>query len=102
MKRSADGKVSGYAVARRGTKANYLGPVVTTDPSDVVSLIDEMLGRMGAGRVYIDFNLECGTPISVLSDRGFVKERDLIRMSAGGSSKKTSPFVVAIAGPEIG
>ena len=102
VKRSPGGKLSGYALARLGTKANYLGPICATQASDVGSLIDEMLRRMGAGRVYIDFNRECSTPVTVLSDRGFVKERDLIRMSAGGSSKKTSPFVVAIAGPEIG
>jgi len=61
-----------------------------------------MLRRMGANRVYIDFNRECGTGTSVLSARGFVKERDLIRMTSGERGQKTSPFVVAIAGPEIG
>jgi GNAT superfamily N-acetyltransferase len=102
VKKSADGKLSGYALARPGTRANYLGPICVTRPSDVESLIDEMLRRMGANRVYIDFNRECGTGTSVLSARGFVKERDLIRMTSGQRGKKTSPFVVAIAGPEIG
>ena len=102
VKRSADGKLSGYALARPGTRANYLGPICVTQASDVESLIDEMLRRMGASRVYIDFNRECPTGTSVLSDRGFVKERDLIRMTSGERAKKTSPFVVAIAGPEIG
>lgn len=102
LKKSADGKLSGYALARPGTRANYLGPVCATQASDVESLIDEMLRRMGAGRVYIDFNSECSTPVSVLSDRGFVKERDLIRMTSGECGTKTSPFVVAIAGPEVG
>ena len=102
VKRSADGKLSGYALARAGTKANYLGPIVATETSDVESLIDEMLRRMGASRVYIDFNRECSTPVDVFSARGFVKERDLIRMTSGERGKKTSPFVVAIAGPEIG
>jgi hypothetical protein len=99
---SADGKLSGYALARPGTKANYLGPICATQASDVESLMDEMLGRMGDGRVYIDFNCECGTPVSGLSARGFVKERDLIRMTSGEPGKKTSSSVVAIAGPEIG
>jgi len=102
VKRSADGKLSAYALARRGTKAHYIGPVVATDPADVESLLDEMSGQMGGGRVYIDFNCECGTGTSVLSARGFVKERDLIRMSTGAAKRKTSSFVVAIAGPEIG
>ena len=102
VKKSADGKLSGYALARPGTRANYLGPICVTQASDVESLIDEMLRRMGASRVYIDFNRECGTGTSVLSARGFVKERDLIRMTSGERGQKTSPFVVAIAGPEIG
>ncbi|HEY6247078.1 MAG TPA: GNAT family N-acetyltransferase [Pyrinomonadaceae bacterium] len=102
VKHSAEGKLGGYALARRGTKANYLGPVVATDPGQAESLIDEMLGRMSDSRVYIDFNCECSAQVSVLADRGFVKERDLIRMSVGAATKKTSPFVVAIAGPEVG
>jgi GNAT superfamily N-acetyltransferase len=102
VKKSADGKLTGYALARPGTRANYLGPICVTQASDVESLIDEMLRRMGANRVYIDFNRECGTGTSVLSARGFVKERDLIRMTSGERGQKTSPFVVAIAGPEIG
>jgi hypothetical protein len=75
---------------------------VATDPGQAESLIDEMLGRMSDSRVYIDFNCECSAQVSVLADRGFVKERDLIRMSVGAATKKTSPFVVAIAGPEVG
>jgi len=52
--------------------------------------------------VYVDLNKECGAGASLLSDRGFVKERDLIRMVKGRETRKTSPLVVAIAGPEIG
>ena len=102
VKRSADDNLSGYALARPGTRANYLGPICATQASDVESLIDEMLRRMDARRVYIDFNCECNTGTSMLSARGFVKERDLIRMTSGERGQKTSPFVVAIAGPEIG
>ena len=102
FQRSRNGKLSGYALARRGTKANYIGPVVATDPANIESLVDEMLGVMSGSRVYIDFNCECSSQTNVLSDRGFVKERDLIRMSAGARGKKTSSFVFGIAGPEIG
>lgn len=102
LKKSGDGKLSGYALARRGTKAHYIGPIVATDPENVENLLDDMLGQISGSRVYIDFNCECSIGTNVLSDRGFVKERDLIRMSAGAAHRKTSPFVVAIAGPEIG
>jgi GNAT superfamily N-acetyltransferase len=100
--RAADGSLSGYALARKGTNADYVGPVVATSPQHVESLLDQVLSELPGRRVYLDFNTECGAATSVLSDRGFVKERDLIRMSAGTNAEKTSPFVIAIAGPETG
>jgi GNAT superfamily N-acetyltransferase len=100
--RAADGPLSGYALARSGTKANYVGPMVATDPRRVETLLDQVMNQLAGTRVYVDFNKECHAGTRVLSDRGFVKERDLIRMVKGGQGKKTSPLVVAIAGPEIG
>jgi len=100
--RAADQTLTGYALARRGTNADYVGPVVATGPQHVESLLDHVFAQLPKRRVYIDFNTECGTSASVLSDRGFVKERDLIRMSTGPRAAKTSPFVIAIAGPETG
>ncbi len=100
--RAADGTLSGYALARRGTNAEYVGPLVAKGSQHVESLLDQVLSQLPGRRVYIDFSRECGASTSVLSDRGFVKERDLIRMSAGVRTEKTSPFVIAIAGPETG
>ena len=100
--RVADGTLSGYAIARRGTNADYVGPVLARSPQHVDSLLDQVLSELARRRVYIDFNTECGTSTSVLSDRGFVKERDLIRMSAGARGAKTPAFVIAMAGPETG
>ena len=100
--RAADGTLNGYALARRGTNADYVGPVVAKGLQHVESLLDQVLSELPGRRVYIDFNTECGASTSVLSNRGFVKERDLIRMSTGAPAAKTSPFVIAIAGPETG
>ena len=100
--RAADDTPNGYALARRGTRADYVGPVVSRDPQQAETLLDQVLSQLSGRRVYIDFNTECGISASVLSKRGFAKERDLIRMSARGRGVKTSPFVVAIAGPEVG
>ena len=96
------GSLIGYALARAGTKAVYIGPVVTGDTAHVENLLDRTLGQLSGSSVYIDFSNECGVSSSVLANRGFVKERDLIRMSLGSRSVKTSPLVIAIAGPEIG
>ena len=100
--RAADGTLSGYALSRNGTRAAYVGPVVAKDAQRVETLLDQVLSQLDGRQVYVDFNTECGVGTNVLSDRGFVKERDLIRMRAGGPGAKTSPLVVAIAGPEIG
>lgn len=94
--------LAGYALARAGTRAVYVGPVVTTDPARVEHILDRMLDQLSGGNVYIDFSNECGVSSKVLADRGFVKERDLIRMTRGSHGVKTSPLVIAIAGPEIG
>ena len=100
--RDSDETLSGFALARRGTRANYVGPIVTSEAAQVESLIDQALDQIRDKNVYLDFSHECGASTRILSDRGFVKERDLIRMSAGMQSKKTSSLVVAIAGPEVG
>jgi GNAT superfamily N-acetyltransferase len=100
--RATDGTLGGYALARRGANGDYVGPVVAKALQYVESLLDQVLSQLPGRRVFIDFNTECGAGASLLSDRGFVKERDLIRMSAGIRYEKTSPLVIAIAGPEIG
>jgi GNAT superfamily N-acetyltransferase len=92
---------NGYALARSGTRKTYVGPVVANDPDVIETLLDRMLSQLRGRDVYIDINKECIVDTSVMSARGFVKERDLIRM-VKGPSQKTSPLVVAIAGPEVG
>jgi GNAT superfamily N-acetyltransferase len=100
--RAADGSMNGYALARSGTRAVYVGPIVAKDDRQAEMLLDQVLSQLNGRRVYIDFNTECGTSANVLSDRGFVKERELVRMRAGSPAAKTSPMVIAIAAPETG
>lgn len=102
MVKDESGSLTGFALARAGTKAVYIGPVIATDTAQVENLFDRILGQLSGSGVYIDFSNECGVSSSVLAGRGFVKERDLIRMSFGSGSVKTSPHVIGIAGPEIG
>src|SRR6185503_6814366 len=49
--RDADGALSGYALARRGTRAVYVGPVVARDPKQVETLLDQVLSQLGDSRV---------------------------------------------------
>src|ERR1041385_4718303 len=99
--RAEGGALSGYALARSGTNKTYVGPVVAKDQDMTEKLLDHMFSQLPGHEVYLDVNRECIVDTGVLDGRGFVKERDLIRM-AKGPSQKTSPLVVAIAGPEVG
>jgi predicted N-acetyltransferase YhbS len=100
---AADGRLIGYALARRGSAAAYVGPLVATDANAATTLLDGLLSQMSGQRVYIDLNTKFGEGGGILATRGLVKQRDLIRMSYGkGSEAGSSPSVFAIAGPEIG
>lgn len=94
---------SGYALARPGTAADYIGPIVADDPQTALALLDDMLGRATNAQVLIDINTTFGVAPAELKSRGFVKQRDLIRMRRGEESGAgTSDLIFAIAGPEVG
>jgi predicted N-acetyltransferase YhbS len=100
---AADGRSIGYALARRGSAAAYVGPLVATDANAATTLLDGLLSQMSGQRVYVDLNTNFGEGREILARRGLVKQRDLIRMSYGkGSNAGSSSSVFAIAGPEIG
>ena len=95
--------MTGFALARRGTVATYVGPVVANEAKVASTLLDEMLGQLLHHRVYVDLNADFAQGRQILGERGFIKQRDLIRMSSGKRSNGgTSRLVFAIAGPELG
>jgi GNAT superfamily N-acetyltransferase len=101
--RSGEGSLRGYALARRGTAADYVGPLVAEEANTALALLDATLAQLAGRRVYLD--LHAGGPLSAahLGARGFSKQRDLIRMRSGDSGLAgTSPLVALIAGPEVG
>lgn len=100
---AADKPLRGYALARSGSAASYLGPLVATDEQAAMQLLDGMLNQLIGRSVYIDFNKGFVASAAALAARGFVKQRDLVRMRFGQkNSAGTSPSVFAIAGPEVG
>jgi ribosomal protein S18 acetylase RimI-like enzyme len=103
VRTGTDGRALAYALAREGTVADYVGPVVAPDPDTAAGLLDEALARLASRPVYIDVNTQFGSAARALSERGFRKQRELIRMHRGAESGAgTSPRVFAIAGPEVG
>ena len=99
--RAADGSLTGYALARSGSNAAYVGPVVSLQRSQTITLLDQLVEQLQPGPVYVDINRNWGECGQLLSERGFAKQRDLIRMKRGPAIP-TNPSVFAIAGPEIG
>jgi GNAT superfamily N-acetyltransferase len=97
-----DGRLRGYALARRGANAAYIGPVIAADEGSALVLLDGTMCQLSGEKVFIDFHPEFPIDISRLSARGFTKQRDLIRMRLGGKDGSTSPLVFAVAGLEVG
>ncbi len=100
---TANGRLQGYALARRGLAATYVGPIIAEDEYTALELLDRVLSQLRDEKVYIDFHPGSGTDTERLLTRGFVKQRELLRMRySSGKATTTSPLVFAIAGPEIG
>jgi len=103
VNRGPNGQMNGYALARRGTAATYVGPVVANDAATATTLLNGVFKQLAGEQVYVDVNTTFETGTRELTVRGFVKQRDLIRMRYGEqSSAGTSASVFAIAGPEVG
>ena len=100
---AADGHLTGYGLARQGSAAVYAGPLLAASMDAATTLLDGLLGQVSGQRIYVDLNRNFAGGRKVLTERGFVKQRDLIRMSYGRASDAgSSPSIFAIAGPELG
>jgi ribosomal protein S18 acetylase RimI-like enzyme len=103
VRTGSDGRALAYALARAGAVADYVGPVVAPDLKTAAGLLDEALARLASRPVYVDVNTQFESATRALAERGFSKQRELIRMRRGAKSGAgTSPRVFAIAGPEVG
>src|SRR6202022_3482375 len=51
-----DRRLTGYALARRGIAAAYLGPLVATVADAATVLLDGLLSQVSGQRVYVDLN----------------------------------------------
>lgn len=100
---AADGQLTGYGLARSGSAAVYVGPLLAASTDEATCLLDGLLSQLSGQRIYIDLNSSFNDGQKILTERGFVKQRDLIRMFYGQASEAgSSPSIFAIAGPELG
>jgi GNAT superfamily N-acetyltransferase len=94
------GVIAGYALARLGARAAYLGPVVADELSTARALI--LAGGL-RGAVYIDIDPAFPGATDLLHLLGFARQRELVRMRLGPDIRTDAALrVFAIAGPEVG
>jgi len=93
----------GYALARSGRLATYLGPIVATTAEAAGQLLDEMLARFAGTEVCLDLHVDGILDQRALTDGGLSKRRHLTRMRLGArSTGRTATSICASAGPELG
>lgn len=99
--RGPRGGIDGYAFARPGRQAAYIGPVVADDLGAARALLRTVAA--GLGPVVIDIDPSYPGAVGLLRDFGFVRQRELLRMRLGPAIfLQQAPPVFAIAGPEVG
>lgn len=100
---NSEGQLEGFALARLGRQAFYIGPVAAGDRDTALALLDGMLERLSGEKICLDFNTGFGLSSEVLADRGLVRQRELTQMAFGPESRAgLSTRIFGRAGPEMG
>lgn len=100
---SSGGELQGYGFARNGTHASYIGPLIAARRNVAEQLLEGVLNQLVGQKIYFDANIATGFEPQYLSSKGFIKQRDLIRMSYGEKAPfGLSSLVYGIAGPALG
>jgi GNAT superfamily N-acetyltransferase len=97
------GKLTGYAFGRKGSRADHLGLWVAQDEASARSLLDEFLRRSGRETVFVDGMKPSPWAMTLLAERGFEYSRPLTRMYRGRNDFPGRPELQgAVLGPEFG
>lgn len=98
-----DGTPSGYALARRGRAATYIGPLIARTKDVVAPILGHMVARFAGQEVCLDRQAGGWLDAATLEAHGLTKRRILTRMRHGeASDAATSPSIAASTGPEFG
>lgn len=94
-------EIGGYAFTRPGRTAAYIGPVIAENIGMVWSLLTAADADLRPA--IIDIDPAYSGAVEELHERGFIRQRELLRMRLGPPIHLgRSPRVFAIAGPEVG
>jgi len=101
--RDSEPRVEGFALARAGRIATYLGPIVSTGGALAGRLLDALLRPFAGRQLCIDVNTSGLLDRDRLLEAGLAPARPLMRMRRGGSAASgTAATLCASAGPEYG
>ncbi len=100
---SPPGSPVGFALARAGRSATYLGPVVATTAAAAERLVEEMLRRLAGTDLCVDLHRGGVLDPGVLAAGGLSLQRVLTRMAFGPRTEAgAGRSICASAGPEFG
>jgi len=97
------GAVKGFALGRRGSLADQLGPWAAASASAARAVFDDFLLRSRRPIVFVDVLRDNAWAPALLAARGFQFSRSLTRMYRGENTHPGRPDLLgAILGPEFG
>jgi GNAT superfamily N-acetyltransferase len=100
---SSPGHLTGYALGRRGSRADHLGPWMARDEASARDLLDRFLRCSGRESVFVDCLKENPCTRQLVRSRGFEFSRPLTRMYRGPNTHPGQPELLCAAlGPEFG
>jgi len=100
---SMPGYLTGYALGRRGSRADHLGPWTARDEASARDLLDRFLRCSGRETIFVDCLKENPCARQLVRSRDFEFSRPLTRMYRGPNTHPGQPELLCAAlGPEFG
>lgn len=98
-----EGTVQGFALGRKGSQADHLGPWVASNALAAREVFERFLLRSRRQVVFVDVVRDNPWAPALLAGNGFQFSRTLTRMYRGENAHPGRPdFLCAILGPEFG
>jgi ribosomal protein S18 acetylase RimI-like enzyme len=98
-----NGRIAGYALARRGSKFQQVGPVCAEREELCLALLSNVLDRLAGQPVIVDFVTSNAFAKPTGQMLGLKAQRPLLRMAFGPNTSPGQPSkVLAICCPELG
>jgi GNAT superfamily N-acetyltransferase len=97
------GKIVGYALARRGSNFDQIGPISGESPEISAALLARLLSQMNGRKVVVDLVTSNSWARATGAAHGLQHQRPFLRMAAGANSSPGTPGkMLAICCPELG